>query len=120
MWDNESERIGMQRCTPVGYALHSLADLIGFVGLLLLFGIPIYLGYRWLAGTLHSSLLWPNLIPFGVGLIGRLLLHFSWWLAAKRGFEYNDETCEASWLENGKRRTFRWDAPNSAAKSNLE
>ena len=36
MWDNESERIGKQRCTPLGYALHVVSDLIGFLGLLLL------------------------------------------------------------------------------------
>ena len=34
MWDNESQRIGKQKCTPKGYNLHVIAELLGFIGLL--------------------------------------------------------------------------------------
>jgi hypothetical protein len=43
MWDNEAERIGKQKCTPLGYALHAISDLIGFIALLL----PRLSRYRW-------------------------------------------------------------------------
>jgi hypothetical protein len=64
MWDNEAERIGKQRCTPLGYALHGISDLLGFVALLLLFGIGAYLGHRGFVGTFRASLLWLFSIPF--------------------------------------------------------
>ena len=28
MWDNESQRIGKQKCTPAGYALHVIAEMV--------------------------------------------------------------------------------------------
>lgn len=35
MWDNESQRIGKRKCTPAVYALHAIAEMIGFAGLLI-------------------------------------------------------------------------------------
>ncbi len=32
MWDNESERVGMQKCTPLGYRLHHTGEGVGFFG----------------------------------------------------------------------------------------
>ena len=108
MWDHESERIGKQKCTPLGYWLHGLADLIGLIGLLLLFGIGAYLACRGLCQSFHASLLWLLAIPFGVGLIGQMLFLFSWSLAYKRSFEYDYEKAEASWVENVERVTYKW------------
>src|SRR5437867_2170602 len=70
MWDNEAERIGKQRCTPLGYALHTISDLLGFVALLLLFGSAAYLGYRGIVGSFRASLLWLFTIPFALAIIG--------------------------------------------------
>lgn len=50
-WDHESQRIGKQKCIPVGYALHVIAGMIGFVGLLLLFGAPALLAWHRLFGS---------------------------------------------------------------------
>ncbi len=107
MWDTESQRIGKQKCTPLGYRLHVLADLIGFIGLLLFLGVGVYLAYRGLSQSFHASLFWLLAIPFGFGFIGQLLFQFSWFLAFRRGFEYDYEKAEASWFEKGKRVTYR-------------
>ena len=113
MWDHESERIGKQKCTPVGYALHGFADVLGFVGLLLLFGVAVYLVHKGIAGGFHASLLRLLAIPFGVGVVSEVIFHHSWGIALRRGFEYDQKTCVASWNENGKRITYKWE-PNKA------
>jgi hypothetical protein len=107
-WDNESERIGKKKCTPLGYALHTVADLLGFLGLLLLFGTAVFLGYRGSAGSFNTSLLWLFVFPFFLGLVGRMLFQFSWFLARRSGFEYDPETSEASWYKDGNRVTYRF------------
>lgn len=108
MWDNEAERIGKQRCTPLGYALHTISDLIGFVALLLLFGSAAYLGYRGFVGTFRASLLWLFTIPFALAIIGAILYRISWAVAHRRGFRYDYELREASWLEDGQPRTYKY------------
>jgi hypothetical protein len=108
IWDNESERIGMQKCTPLGYALRGISDLTGFVGLLLLFATGVYLGYRGVAGTFHASLLWFFAIPFGLAFTGSALFHYSWVLARRKGFRYDHDAREASWIERGERHTYKW------------
>jgi hypothetical protein len=113
MWDHESQRIGKQKCTPLGYTLHGIAEMLGFLGLLLLLGAGIYLGYRGFRGTFHTSLFWVLAAPFGLGATGELLYRYSWTLAAKKGFQYDYEKCEASWLEDGERRAYKWSANES-------
>lgn len=108
MWDNEAERIGKQRCTPLGYALHTVSDLLGFIGMLLLFGTGAYLAYRGIVGTFSASLLWFFTIPFGLAIIGSLLYSYSWRLARRRGFHYDHDQREASWIENGERRSYKY------------
>ena len=108
MWDNEAERIGKQKCTPLGYTLHTISDLLGFVGLLLLFGTGAYLGYRSITGTFSAALLWFFTIPFGLAIIGSVLYRYSWLLAHRRGFRYDYENREASWLENGHQCTYKY------------
>ena len=78
IWDNEAERIGKQKCTPLGYALHAIADLIGFVGLLLLFACCAYLTWKWFSGGFTASALWIVAIPLLLGVVGNVLFHFSW------------------------------------------
>ena len=57
MWFDEVECIGKQRCTPAGYAIQGIGELIGFIGLLMLLGVPAYLAYRGVVGTFDWSLL---------------------------------------------------------------
>ena len=107
MWDNESQRIGKQKCTPIGYRLHVIAELTGFVGLLLLLAAAVVLIFKWLAGTFHASLLWLLAVPFFLGIVSEALFQFSWWLALRKGFHYDYERREASWTDAGERRSYR-------------
>ncbi len=107
MWDSETERVGKQRCTPLGYTLHVISDLLGFLGLLFLLAAGAYLGYRGIVGTFHMRLLWLLAIPFGLAFIGAALFHYSWLLARRKGFCYDYDTNEASWTEDGERQTYK-------------
>lgn len=110
MWDNESERIGKQRCTPLGYTLHVISDLIGFLGLLFLLATGAYLGYRGIVGTFDIGSLWFFVVPFGLDFTRSALFHYSWVLAHRKGFRYDYDAREASWIENGERQTYKWTA----------
>lgn len=109
MWDNESQRIGKQKCTPLGYTLDSIARLSGLIGLVFLLVVCIYLGYRAITGSFYGSLLWLSAIPFGIGIIAETLYQVSLKLAATKGFEYDYEKREANWIENGTRVTFKYE-----------
>jgi hypothetical protein len=106
MWFSESQRIGNQKCSPTGYRLHVIADLIGFLGLLLLFVVPAVLVSEWVSGTFHGSHFWLFAVPFGLGMVSELLFQYSWWLTLRKGFHYDYERDEASWMEAGGRRTY--------------
>ena len=118
MWDSETERIGKQRCTRLGHALHAIADLIGFLALLLLICVAVYLGYRGVVATFHVGLLWLFCLPFGLAFIGTFLYRISWVIAFRRGFRYDSASREASWHEDGQKRTYKFDRsaePSGAA-----
>ena len=46
MWDSESQRIGKKKCAPLGYRLNGIAELLGFIGLILLTAVAVYLKFR--------------------------------------------------------------------------
>lgn len=108
MWDNESLRIGKQRCTPLGYALHGLTELLGFIGLLLFLGTIAFLGYRGFAGSFRLTLLWLLFLPVVLGVCARVLYRYSWHLASLKKFHYDDDSRTASWDENGKRVEYNY------------
>jgi hypothetical protein len=110
MWYNESERIGKQMCAPLGYKLHGISDGLGFLGLLLFVGTLAYLAYAGFTGSFHIRLLWLLTIPLGIGIIGSMLYRYSWTLADRKQWSYDYENREASWMEDGQRRTFKWKA----------
>ena len=109
MWDDESQRIGKQKCTPTGYALHVIAELIGFLGLLILPAVLGVLAWKLLAAAFRVSLLWLLALPFGLGIVSEVLFQYSWRLARRKGFRYDYERREASWLESGE-RTYKYTA----------
>src|ERR1022692_1270273 len=75
IWLDEVERIGMQRCTPVGYVPNGIGGIFWLLGILAFFGMPVYLAYRGIAGTFFSwSLLWLLAAPFLIVLVGPLLI----------------------------------------------
>jgi hypothetical protein len=115
MWSSESQRIGKQRCTPTGYRLHGVAELVGFAGLLLLLAVPAFLAWRWFAGSFHVSLWWLMAAPFGLGIASEVLFQYSWRLALRKDFRYDYTRDEASWLEGGKRRTYKYASEEEAS-----
>lgn len=113
MWFDEVERIGKQRCTPVGYALQVVGDLVGFLGLLTFLGVPVYLAYRAVAGTWSWALLWLLPAPFVIGVLGSLIVSVSWSLASRKGFRYDYERRVSVWVEDGRERAYSftdWEA----------
>ena len=104
MWDHENQRIGKQKCTPFGYALHVIADLLGMVGLLLLIGTAVF--SEEIADACHMPRFQILAIPFGIGLVSEALYRISWVIAHRRGFEFDYESSVASWKENGVRVTY--------------
>jgi len=117
MWDHESERLGKKKCTAAGYALHTVADLIGFIGLILLLCVFVFLVYKGITGGFRASFWWLFAVPFGMGFISEILFRVSWSIAGRRGFEYDPETCIASWKEDGKQVTYTWE-PDASSDDN--
>jgi hypothetical protein len=101
MWDSESQRIGMQKCCPRAYEIHAVGELIGFLGLLVLFCT-----LAWIAIARQSW--WLLAIPLGVGIVSEALVQASWTMVARRGFKYDYGTSEASWDQDGKRVVYRY------------
>jgi hypothetical protein len=108
MWDNESQRIGMQRCWKTAYLVHGYGELVGFLGLLALLGTIVYLAYQGIFGSFNSSMWWLFCVPFGMGVISETMVQASWVMVARRGFEYDYDDRVASWLEEGQRVTYKY------------
>lgn len=108
MWYDEVERIGKQRCTPVGYALHGTGQLFGFFALLLLLVVIVYVPYRAVIGEFNRLLLWLLLAPFVIGLLGEGIVTVSWLLARRKQFHYDYERRVARWVEDGVERTYTY------------
>lgn len=113
MWDNESQRIGKRKCTPTGYALHVIAELLGFIGGLSLLGIAIFLAYKVITDNFIASHLWLLSASFGAGIIAEILYQVSWLLATRKGFKYDYEMRVASWIDGDKRVTYNWERSNT-------
>ncbi len=108
MWDNEAQRVGLQRCTPLGYFIHVVSDLVGLAGLLTLGGSVITIIYKTFTGTFHLALLWYLAAAIGLGFIGMVLAAVTWALAQRRGFNYDHETRTATWLDEGQVRSLHY------------
>ncbi len=107
MWDSENQRLGMKACTPFGYTVRCIADIIGFSGLIFLFLVTASLIRQYLLGhPFESRDLLPLLAALAVGFVGRVLLEFGWALATKKKFEYDSQTMTAKWIEQGHERVF--------------
>jgi hypothetical protein len=108
MWFDEVERVGKQRCTPLGHALQIVGELIGFLGLLLLPGVPLYLAYRGLVGAFRWGLLWLLAVPVVLGIVGSVIVGYSWSLAYRKQFHYDYERRVSSWIEGGQERAYSY------------
>jgi hypothetical protein len=117
MWSDEVERIGKQRCTPLGYTLQGIGDLVGFVGLLLLLAVLAYLAYRGIAGTFHPLLLCLLFVPFGLGFLGSVIVSYSWSLAATKKFHYDYALRVSKWIDGKEEKSYTfadWEAGKRA------
>jgi hypothetical protein len=103
MWDSENERLGMKACTPLGYKLREIGDLVGFIGLFLFFGVIIYSVLARQPTTRHGW--WLVAVPIAFGIVGRILYTFGWLLAKKKKFHYDDSRT-VTWFESGQRMQY--------------
>ncbi|MEO1132336.1 MAG: hypothetical protein AAFX40_06465 [Cyanobacteria bacterium J06639_1] len=108
MWHHESQRVGKQKCTPLGYALHVIAELIGWAGGLMFFLAIANLIVAAIANRFHVALLGVLLMSLLLGVISEGLYRLSWYLARRKGFCFDYERCEASWIEAGQQRTYKY------------
>ena len=107
MWDHESQRIGKQKCTPLEFKLHGIADMLGFIGLIIFIGLILY-SIICLFSELTFPTYWLFIIPFIFAIIANLLFNCSWQLAYKKDFKYDPEKCISSWNENGQKVTYSY------------
>lgn len=107
MWDSESERIGTWKCTPVGYGLRGIAEMLGLTGLLALFVMPAYLIKTLITGEFSAQMLWLLATPFALDYLSELFYLGSRLLSLRKDFRYDYQSQEASWIEAGQQRTCR-------------
>src|SRR5439155_22587433 len=50
--------------------------------------------------TFHGEL--QLAVPFFVGIVGRLLVEFSWWMAVRKKFHYDCQRRESTWIDAGE------------------
>jgi hypothetical protein len=108
MWYSETQRLGKKACTPAGYGLHVLAEMIGFLGFALLGISGIVWLWRWLAGAPRGIATAGLTLALVLGVASEVMFQLSWWLALRRGFQYDGH--EASWSEHGGRRSYKFTA----------
>jgi hypothetical protein len=106
IWFDEVERIGMQRCTAVGYVLNVIGGNFWFLGIVVLLGMPAYLAYRGFVGTFSWSLLWFLAVPCLMIIVGSILIGVSWTLAYRKKFHYDYVRRESTWIEAGGKRSY--------------
>ena len=108
MWDSETQRLGKKACTPGGYALHVFAEGIGFLGFAILAISGAVWLWKWLAGSPRGLATTGLVLALVSGVASEVMFQLSWWLALRRGFQYDGH--EASWSEHGSRRSYRFTA----------
>ena len=97
-----------EKVRPTGYALHGVAELLGFIVGLSLLGIALILGSRGITVSFSALLHWLLAAPIGVGIIAEILLQVSCLMAIRKGFEYDQDAHASSWIEGGKRVRYKW------------
>ena len=115
MWDSESQRIGFRKCTLTGYKLRNVAELIGLLGLLLLIVTILFLIWRGLNGAFHAGQLWWIAFPFSLGFFGDVISLSGYLMAKRKGFRYDWKLKEASWVENGERRFYKYSSDHGSS-----
>ena len=107
MWDSENERLGFKECTPSGYFLREIAELIGFAGLIALIGIIWRLGIILANNSFCKEHLYILAIPFGIGIISETIFQIAYKIAKHKHYNYDLSNGETSWIKNGERKTYK-------------
>lgn len=91
-----------------------IGEIVGFLGLLLLFGIPILcVVYKTVTGIFNNMLLWLLAIPVVMGIVGQVMVLISWRMAFRKKFHYDCQYREATWIDAGAKCSYRftdWEA----------
>jgi hypothetical protein len=107
IWNSESERISIQKCTPIGYTARGVADILCLCAVILLIAAPLTLAREAIGGTFLASHFWLLAAPFALWIAAAALYRFAWTLGCRRGYRYDCERQEASWVVMGKRQTYK-------------
>jgi hypothetical protein len=74
----------------------------------LLLAAPVFLVWRGISGTFRTADLWLLAVPFGLRVVSEVL--FQSWLARRKGFHFDYERSESSWVEAGEYHPYRYPA----------
>ena len=108
MWDTETERLGKMKCTKIGYNLHLLSDLLGIIGFYLLLTLVVIFAYQYFLKSSDNFQIWYFSIPFMFAIMSQIMFYISWKLAEKKSFKYNADKNEATWIEDGKIKIYKY------------
>ena len=87
--------------------LHVISDLMGFIALICLLGVLIYLVYARIRGQFTWGMLWFLVVPFTIA--GNILYSYSWYLADKHQFKYDYEKAISTWVnESGVQQSYKY------------
>lgn len=100
MWVSENERLGLKRCTPIGYVFVELA-FVTYIST----GITFFLGGAVILVKTFSSgfagrMLLVFLLPALLALVTWILNSTAWRLARRKGFAYDYESDKCTWTES--------------------
>lgn len=107
MWCCETERLGMKKCTLLGYTLRSTAPLILVATGITLIYAPLLMIMEAIRGRFEWGMSLLFLCPLFFAVTYMLMPVVSSMLLKRREFEFDYETCIASWIDkSGEQRTY--------------
>ena len=97
MWSSENERKGFQECTPAGYVIYGIAELILVAFYLSALGVAMYVLSSLVQGLLSARRFALLALPAGLLTAGWLLSKTAWYLAERKGFKYDHKENKCTW-----------------------
>ncbi|MDA7527943.1 hypothetical protein N8590_03050 [bacterium] len=107
MWYCEAERLGMKKCTLLGYILRSTAPLVLVATVITLLYAPLFMIMEAIRGRFEWEMSVLFLCPLFFAATYMLMPVVSSMLLKRREFEFDYETRIASWIDkSGEQRTY--------------
>ena len=106
LYESLNERRGMMACSKRAYHLIGAGDLCGLIAAVLLWVVIFYWLLRYQGVRFPLRELWWLLLPAAVVVAGKVMEKIGWSLAAKKQFHYDYDTNTATWLEDGRQRSY--------------